>query len=166
MIPSTRAEARAIGSIVYFTGKLCTNGHVARRYTAHTTCVECNIAKSRKQRSRHSKRINATKRAYNRLHPARNMLAHAKKRAKTSGVPFSITAADIAIPESCPVLGIILSIGNGNMHSGSPTLDRIIPELGYVSGNVAVISQRANMLKSDGSLAEHTQLCDWLRQQL
>ena len=31
----------------------------------------------------------------------------------------------------------------------SPTLDRLIPELGYVPGNIAVISMKANRIKSD-----------------
>lgn len=36
----------------------------------------------------------------------------------------------------------------------SPTLDKIIPALGYVPGNVWVISHRANTIKSDASLEE------------
>lgn len=39
-------------------------------------------------------------------------------------------------------------------HDGSPTIDRIINDLGYVKGNVIVISWRANRIKSDATLAE------------
>ncbi len=35
-----------------------------------------------------------------------------------------------------------------------PTLDRIIPSRGYVRGNIAVISFRANFLKRDATLDE------------
>ena len=36
----------------------------------------------------------------------------------------------------------------------SPTLDKIIPEMDYVRGNIAVMSSRANRIKNDASLAE------------
>lgn len=58
--------------------------------------------------------------------------------------------SDIIIPETCPMLGIKLEFGfdkqGGNFNS--PSLDRIIPELGYTKGNVMVISKRANMIKT------------------
>lgn len=38
--PKTRAEAKAIGSKYYFTGKACKNGHVSIRETKGS-CVEC-----------------------------------------------------------------------------------------------------------------------------
>jgi 5-methylcytosine-specific restriction endonuclease McrA len=38
--PTTRAEAKATGAKYYFTGKLCTRGHVALRKTKGS-CVEC-----------------------------------------------------------------------------------------------------------------------------
>lgn len=67
------------------------------------------------------------------------------------------------IPEYCPVLGIRLERGIGQLTDASPTVDAIIPELGYVPCNIAVISHRANRLKSDGTLAEHEQLVEWLK---
>jgi len=36
----------------------------------------------------------------------------------------------------------------------SPTLDRLVPELGYVKGNIRVISYKANAMKSDASIQE------------
>jgi hypothetical protein len=41
-------------------------------------------------------------------------------------------------------------------------LDRVIPELGYVPGNVAVISLRANTMKQDATAAELRVLADWI----
>lgn len=94
---------------------------------------------------------------------AATMLSRARARAKKHGVPFNITVSDISIPEFCPVLGIPLKCvaGRGGGDS-SPSLDRIIPSLGYVAGNVVVISSRANRLKNDGSLAELLAVCKWL----
>lgn len=36
----------------------------------------------------------------------------------------------------------------------SPSLDKIIPSLGYVPGNVRIISARANLLKNDATVDE------------
>jgi hypothetical protein len=94
--------------------------------------------------------------------PAKMMLILAKRRAKLACVPFSITERDIVIPEMCPVLNIPLKHGEGKYHAGSPTLDRLIPSLGYVPGNVFVISHRANTLKGDGTPQEHVAIAQWI----
>lgn len=82
------------------------------------------------------------------------LLYWAKQRAKAKNIQFDLTVTDIVIPVNCPILGIKLEIGKGKMHANSPSLDRIIPELGYVRGNVCVISYRANSIKKDASLKE------------
>lgn len=43
-----------------------------------------------------------------------------------------------------------------------PSIDRIVPELGYVKGNVAVISMKANRLKSNGLLGDFKKLIRYL----
>lgn len=84
------------------------------------------------------------------------MARNAKARALVAGVPFHITKDDIVIPTHCPILGIplyrMLGARGGGDHS--PSLDRVRPALGYVPGNVIVISQRANRLKSDATIKE------------
>jgi hypothetical protein len=40
----------------------------------------------------------------------------------------------------------------------------MIPELGYVQGNVTFMSTRMNRLKNDATLNELQSLCDWLKQ--
>jgi hypothetical protein len=80
----------------------------------------------------------------------------ARARAKRAGLPFTITRKDIIIPSHCPILGIPLFKVTGKQGGGdnSPSLDRIRPELGYVPGNVIVISMRANRIKSDATIQE------------
>jgi hypothetical protein len=77
----------------------------------------------------------------------------ARRRARESGLRFSIKREDIAVPSICPALGIRITIGK-RRSSSSPSLDRIIPSRGYVRGNVRVISDRANRLKSDLTATE------------
>lgn len=78
------------------------------------------------------------------------MLANARYRAKQDGVPFNITKEDIAIPERCPVTDVKIGIDVGNKGGGdcSPSLDRLDPSAGYVPGNITVVSNKANRLKS------------------
>lgn len=79
-------------------------------------------------------------------------------------MPFSITEKDIPIPTHCPVLGVVLKPVGGGMHHrpDSPSVDEILPGKGYVPGNVAVISWRANSLKRDGSLEDFCKIVAWL----
>ncbi len=86
------------------------------------------------------------------------MYHRAKKRSLVSGVPFTLLFSDMPlIPKKCPVLGIPLFVGHvgkkGAIH-GSPSLDRIRPDDGYVAGNVRVISHRANSLRKDATSDE------------
>ncbi len=66
--------------------------------------------------------------------------------------------------ESCPILHIKLTHDGNRDHS--PSLDRIIPQKGYVKGNVQVISLRANRIKSDATLEELERIVENLRSHL
>jgi hypothetical protein len=98
--------------------------------------------------------------------PAAYLLHTAKHRAKKMGWEFNLEVEDIEIPEKCPVLGLPLFIRQGYQGQGknpnNPSLDRIDNSLGYVKGNVQVISWRANDLKKNGTLEEFTKLVEYL----
>lgn len=93
------------------------------------------------------------------------MWSSAKKRARQAGVPFTLRFVDFpAMPTVCPVLGISINMNaRRGPCSNSPTLDRIVPSLGYVKGNVAIISHRANTIKSDGTLDEILAVAEYVR---
>jgi hypothetical protein len=93
----------------------------------------------------------------------RRLLALAKLRAKRSGVPFTITLADVNIPARCPLLGIPLRTGRGASTYQSPTLDRFVSAYGYIPGNVAVISHRANTIKNNASVDELERIAAYCR---
>jgi hypothetical protein len=95
------------------------------------------------------------------------MITNARGRAKRKGLPFDL---DYPYLESiwpdkniCPVLNIemIPNLGCRGATYNSPTLDRIIPDKGYVKGNVIVISSRANQIKSDALPKEMYQVADF-----
>jgi hypothetical protein len=101
---------------------------------------------------------------------ARELIWMARARAGKTGLEFRITVRDLMpMPETCPVLGTPINYttprGQGSLQENDrPTVDRIDNSKGYVPGNVAVISWRANRLKSDGSLEEMEKLVAYMRQ--
>ena len=106
-------------------------------------------------------------RRYHNAHRTHALLRGAKRRAARQGVPFDLRLEDIVIPERCPILDIPLSIiPNMKDRNFAPSIDRIRPELGYVKGNIAIISFRANRLKNDATLEEVTKLKAWLELQI
>jgi hypothetical protein len=94
-------------------------------------------------------------------------LRNAKKRAEEASVPFDLDVPFLhrIFPEDsvCPVLGIKMSWGEDGGVSNSPSLDRKNPTLGYLKGNVAFISNRANRIKSDASLEEILSILSYLK---
>ncbi len=112
-------------------------------------------------------KYHAQKRAYrmkyHQLNPEKRILSSAKTRAKRDNLPFTITLQDIKIPENCPVLGIPLYIGGVENRDHSPSLDRIIPVLGYIPENIMVISFRANRLKNNGTPEELHRVAEFYR---
>ena len=77
---------------------------------------------------------------------------------------INLTVKDIVVPTHCPVFGFLLSTNPIRRRDNSPSLDRIIPELGYVRGNVMVISLLANMIKSSGTPEQIQAVATWLRE--
>jgi hypothetical protein len=88
------------------------------------------------------------------------------KRAKRKSLPFNINSEylrnifPVKSAMICPVLGTPLSWFNGL--DNYPSLDRIVPELGYVKGNVCYISNKANVMKSNATTEQIKGIRDWL----
>ena len=87
----------------------------------------------------------------------------AKSRARQNNVPFAIAPEDIVIPDVCPALGIKLDPKARRGRPNALSLDRIIPALGYVKGNIAVLSTRANAIKRDATAEELEAIAAWVR---
>jgi hypothetical protein len=163
----TRKEAKAQGLKTYCTGKSCKRGHTAGRYVTSAACVECRKALNADWVSRNPGRMSDLRKRWdseNREHrrryavdrhnknPSLYLWNTARTRARRLGVPFSIAVEDIVVPHSCPVFGCALEFGGDS--DTSPSLDRLIPSLGYVPGNVIVVSNRANRIKNDATISE------------
>lgn len=86
-----------------------------------------------------------------------NARSGCKTRAARQNVVFKLSKDYLKsiFPEDgcCPFCFTKMEIGHNNIRN-SPSVDRLIPELGYVPGNVMVICFRCNSIKSDASVAE------------
>lgn len=110
--------------------------------------------------------INEWMRVHYRKDPVWSMIRRAKTRASKEGLDFSLVAADISpLPTTCPVLGVTMRISEFAQDPCAYSLDRIDNSNGYVRGNVAVISYKANRLKNDGTAEEHEAIAAWMRKQ-
>jgi len=81
--------------------------------------------------------------------------ARARDNAITRKRDFDLLVEDIYIPEYCPYLGIKLSTDyfdryNDNYYS----VDRIDSNLGYVKGNIQIVSRLSNTMKNKSTKEE------------
>lgn len=96
-------------------------------------------------------------------------LHNAKRRAAQKGLQFDLDLDYLmsVATDDCPVFKVPFKwgaseMGKGNTDNNAPSLDRIVPTLGYVRGNVAFISYRANVIKQDVTEVELYAVADWL----
>lgn len=75
------------------------------------------------------------------------------RRAKEKGIEWNLSREllrTLVVPV-CPILGIELCYSNSVLADNSPTIDRINNNLGYIEGNVQVLSCIANRMKSNAT---------------
>jgi hypothetical protein len=159
---------------ISFSGVPCRRGHICGRYESNGRCVECvsfHVKKSMAKlspdikvaRSKISCRKSRLRRKGTTAWWAQDRCNALRGKAKARGLPFDLTAdylfSLIPVDFICPVLGIPLVFGaDGAFNPNSASVDRLNPRLGYVRGNVRVISNRANILKRDVTDAEELQM--------
>lgn len=124
------------------------------------------IDRAKRSQNKDRNRTNQYKRDRNRKKPINIILQQARQRAKEKNVPFDLSVDDLVVPEVCPVLGIPLGVNSGHASANSISLDRIIPEKGYVKGNVAIISHKANTIKNNASVEDLEKVLSWLKHEL
>lgn len=124
---------------------------------------ERELARAKRNNNKDRNHTNEVKRAGIRKNPVSYILWQIKSKSKRYNIPFNLTHEDIVIPTHCPVLGIPLTISDGNSTWNSPSVDRTIPRLGYVKGNIAIISHRANSIKSDATSKELEMVLNYVR---
>lgn len=139
--------------------KCCGEEKEAREFSEHkqtktgydlSRCKECKLEMTRSAKYWDNKPIE--KRIYDRT----------KGRATRKGIPFDLELSDIILPSVCPVFGVPFIYGD---HMWTYSIDKLKPELGYIKGNIVIISNRANMLKGSATANEIGLLHKWLLEQ-
>lgn len=159
-----REHAAANGLKTYSTGRPCKNGHTSLRYVRTGICIECNSIRSKSDYYEKYKTDDAA---------FRKQFSDLRGRAKAKGIPFSIELEDIEQPEFCPVLGVKLQYGiNHNTeetkwkkHPDRASFDKLVPNLGYIPGNVFIISLEANRLKSNATVEQIESLLKYMKRE-
>jgi hypothetical protein len=158
IICNQRTQAMLEGKPTYFTGKPCSRGHIAERRVSNYICVQCSKEVHQiTDRNNYRDSNNTLERQFNTR----------KQTALRKGIPFTIKFEDIEQPEYCPVLGFKLNYGwsgEDRRDNAKATFDKVNPELGYVPGNVYIISWRANKLKSDMNIMELEKIMNYIKE--
>jgi hypothetical protein len=149
-----------------------------RRYKGVTdrwigSCRTCNTAHMARWRAANPERAKAAHLRQSLKDSALITWRQMRDRAKKAGVPCTLTVEEVkALLEEttiCPVLNIPLQTGRGKGSKAaspdSPSIDRHRPELGYVQGNVVIMSWRANRMKYNSTAEEIYQLAEWMMNQ-
>lgn len=94
--------------------------------------------------------------------------SHAQQRAKHNNLAFDLDIEYLLsiATDACPIFKQKFRWGRhkGKSHDFTPSLDRIVPKLGYVKGNVAFISVKANRIKNNAEEKELYAVADWLHE--
>lgn len=96
-----------------------------------------------------------------------DMFRKARTRAKAANVPFTITKGYLEgliaeYGQVCPALGTPFQPGVGRPIPESMSIDRFEPRLGYVPGNVWLLSNRANTIKNSATRTELGRVYRWM----
>jgi hypothetical protein len=120
-------------------------------------------AEKRRNDPNYKKREKELAQINNKNNPLKYLIKIAKNRAKIKNIEFSITEKDLVLPKFCPLLNIALKINKIKSENNSFSIDRIDNSKGYITGNVWIISKRANWLKNNASIEELTTLVNNLK---
>lgn len=120
-------------------------------------CRACSQESARRTYRKHSSSIVDKYKS----HPEKKIYQNVKGRAKKQNIPFDLELSDIILPKKCPVLGIdIIPFSSSD---NSPSVDKLDPNKGYVKGNIAIISRRANSIKFNANSDEILKVGNWLK---
>lgn len=94
---------------------------------------------------------------------AAEMLTGARDRARKDGFPFDLTVADVLAAwfAACPYCGDAFGPRKSNTCA---SLDKIVPALGYVAGNIVVVCNQCNWRKGDMAITDLRNLADAVEQ--
>lgn len=104
---------------------------------------------------------------------AQRMRAGMLERSRGCGVPFDAAYFSTALLKvwlgnnrncsCCHVEMVVAPAASATERDRTPSVDRIVPVIGYIRGNVAIICWRCNNLKRDATADELQLVVNWMR---
>ena len=122
----------------------------------------------RQARQRRTEKARAYVQRYNLAHRGEILVKEAIRRARRRGLPCDLRAHAAALIRRvhagrCELTGLPLNLGRRTVSWDSPSLDRIVPALGYTMTNVRVVCFAMNAaLGSWGEAQLRTIMSAWL----
>lgn len=105
---------------------------------------------------------------WNRQNPYKSIFLCKKSGAKRGSIEFTLTFDNVVWNTHCPVLGLELDYTrrrkSRDTRPNSPSFDRVNPNLGYVPGNVIIVSHLANTIKSNATVDQLERVAAFYRQ--
>lgn len=165
----TTAERRAYSPAKHYLGPLCKREHDAGegqswRHTGHGNCVECTRLGAREwkaanpERARESTQrrdVRTGKRHSRETHPVAAVVGNTRGRARAKSLPYDLDTDFAKLlwrqqEGRCFWTGRALDFFVGEArHPMRPSFDRLVPERGYVKGNIVWSSNFANRARGD-----------------
>ena len=158
-------------------------GKVCSKCKEHLPLSEFSKDKNRKDGLQYECK-SCKKEYHDNLCPFKRWFSNKKIRAKFNGIELTIKPTDIPgvkigetiteangrkytsweaieYPKVCPVLGMKLDWGMNGLTNNSPSLDRVNNKLGYIKGNVMLMSNLANKMKSNATPEQLNQFSEY-----
>lgn len=128
----------------------------------------CSNERSKAWREKNPERSRAIAKSSRTANRAGNMIADAKKRAKQKGLAFDLEDFREQLTARinsglCELTGMQLRLSGGPRDWDTPSLDRIVPELGYTISNVRVIAFGLNVMMLTWGLDRAMSIMDALK---
>lgn len=137
-----------------YTCRSCGKLKTKAEFSIHSKCklgIDISACKACKKAKVDWSKVPIEKRIYNRI----------KSRATKKKIPFDLELQDIVLPKLCPVFQKPFIYGD---YDWTYSVDRKDNSLGYVKGNIQILSNRANRLKGDFSINELQSMITFLSQ--
>lgn len=188
LFPREEAQARGVR---FYQGVRCKRGHAGRRYTKNGGCVECAAGYpptdpeiARKASAAYAARKRAARLAANPPPPPPDVFQRigamlqgaARNRVKLRGLPVDpwlhlerkYVGDWLRRQPNCPCCGVKFDLTRASKQAdASPSLDQLIPGLGYTTANARLICTRCNRLKSYAITgAELRGVADWMEREI
>jgi len=127
--------------------------HAANKEKHNASCMTYRI--------NNRERVRALTHRWRKSNLSQHFLSTVKQRAVTQGIKFELVLADLSpLPSNCGYCKRPLVVHDRKREKDSPSIDRIIPDLGYTKSNTIVVCWHCNRLKNSATLAELTMLAE------